>query len=221
MPHHLFSITVNIMSKYLFPFVLAACFAAVPARAAEMLAPDVLAKSVTDEVLAVVRADKDIQSGHQKKVLDLVEAKVLPHFNFEHMARLAMGKNWRQASAAQQKVLTEEFRALLVRTYATAFTQYKNQTVEYRPLRVAPDETDVIVKSLIKQPSGQPITVDYGMEKTDKGWKVYNVKIEGVSLVENYRNTFNTEVQRSGVDGLIKSLSEKNKMLAQAQVNHK
>jgi len=209
------------MSKYLFSFVLAACFAAVPVRAAEMVAPDVLAKSVTDEVLAVIRADKDIQSGNQKKLLDLVEAKVLPHFDFEHMARLAMGKNWRQASAAQQKELTNAFRTLLVRTYTTAFTQYRNQTVEYRPLRMAPDETDVTVKSLVRQASGQPITVDYGMEKTVNGWKVYNVKIEGVSLVENYRNTFNTEIQRSGVDGLIKSLSEKNRLLAQAQVNHK
>ena len=169
----------------------------------------------------MVRADKDIQTGHREKVLALVDAKVLPHFDFEHMARLAMGKNWRQASAAQRKMLTSEFRALLVRTYTTAFTQYRNQTVEYRPLRLAPDDTDVTVKSLIKQPSGQPIPVDYGMEKTDGGWKVYNVKIEGVSLIENYRNTFNTEVQRNGVDGLIKSLAEKNKTLAQAEVGKK
>ncbi|MBX9812271.1 MAG: ABC transporter substrate-binding protein [Burkholderiales bacterium] len=209
------------MMKYLFSFVLAAFVAAVPARAAEMPAPDALAKSVTDEVLAVVRADRGIQSGDQKKVLDLVEAKVLPHFNFTRMAQLAMGKHWRQASAEQQKALTSEFRALLVRTYTAAFTQYKNQTVEYRPLRLAPDETDVVVKSLIRQPNGQPIAVDYGMEKTDQGWKVYNVKIEGVSLVENYRNTFSTEVQRNGVDGLIKSLAEKNKTLAQAQVSQK
>jgi len=195
--------------KYLFTFVLAACFAAVPARAAEMVAPDALAKSVTDEVLAVIRADKDIQSGNQRKVLDLVESKVVPHFNFQHMAQLAMGKNWRQASAEQQKVLTHEFRILLVRTYTAAFTQYKNQTVEYRPLRLAPDETDAVVKSLVKQPSGQPIAIDYGMEKTDRGWKVYNVKIEGISLVENYRNTFNSEVQKNGVDGLIKSLAER------------
>lgn len=203
------------MKKYLFTFVLAACFAAVPVRAAEMVAPDALAKSVTDEVLAIVRADKDIQSGNKKKVLDLVETKVVPHFNFAHMAQLAMGKNWRQASAEQQKALTGEFRTLLVRTYTAAFTQYKNQTVEYRPLQLAPEDTDVVVKSLIKQPSGQPVAIDYGMEKTDKGWKVYNVKIEGISLVENYRNTFNSEVQRNGVDGLIRSLAEKNKMLAQ------
>lgn len=204
------------MKKYLFSALLAACVAASAVRAAETPAPDVLAKSVTDEVMAIILADKDIQSGNQRKVLDLVEAKVLPHFNFARMAQLAMGKNWRQASAEQQKTLTNEFRTLLVRTYTAAFTQYKNQTVEYRPLRLAPDETDAVVKSLIKQPGGQPIAIDYGMEKTDRGWKVYNVKIEGVSLVENYRNTFNSEVQKNGVDGLIKSLAEKNKVLAQA-----
>ncbi|HSN39288.1 MAG TPA: ABC transporter substrate-binding protein [Burkholderiales bacterium] len=204
------------MKNYLFSFVLAACFAAAPVRAAEMMAPDALAKSVTDDVLAVVRADKDIQSGNRKKVLDLVEAKVLPHFNFTRMAQLAMGKNWRQASAGQQKALADEFRILLVHTYTAAFTQYRNQTIEYRPLRLAPDDADVVVKSLIKQPGGQPVAVDYGMEKTDRGWKVYNVKIEGVSLVENYRNTFNAEVQRNGIDGLIKSLAEKNRTLAQA-----
>lgn len=204
------------MKKYLFSFVLAACFAAVPVRAAEMVAPDALAKSVTDEVMAIIRADKDIQSGNQHKVLDLVESKVVPHFDFPHMAQLAMGKNWRQASAEQRKALTHEFRILLVRTYTAAFTQYKNQAVEYRPLRLAPDETDAVVKSLVKQPGGQPIAIDYGMEKTDGGWKVYNVKIDGISLVENYRNTFNSEVQKNGVDGLIKSLAEKNKMLAQA-----
>lgn len=203
------------MKKYLFPLLLAICVATGAARATDMPAPDVLAKSVTDEVLAIVRADKDIQSGNKKKVLDLVETKVVPHFNFPHMAQLAMGKNWRQASAEQQKALTGEFRTLLVRTYTAAFTQYKNQTVEYRPLQLAPDETDAVVKSLITQPGGQPIAIDYGMEKTDKGWKVYNVKIEGISLVENYRNTFNSEVQRNGVDGLIKSLAEKNKTLAQ------
>lgn len=204
------------MKKYLFPLLLVACAATVTARAADTPAPDMLAKSVTDEVLAIIRADKDIQSGSQHKVLDLVESKVVPHFNFPHMAQLAMGKNWRQASAEQQTALTHEFRILLVRTYTAAFTQYKNQTVEYRPLRLAPDETDAVVKSVIKQSGGQPIAIDYGMEKTDRGWKVYNVKIEGISLVENYRNTFNSEVQRNGVDGLIKSLVEKNKTLAQA-----
>ena len=178
------------------------------------LAPDALARSVTDEVLTIVRADKELQSGNPQKVAQLVETKVLPHFNFNRMTQLAVGRNWRQASAGQQRVLVEEFKTLLVRTYTTAFTQYKNQTIEYRPLRMAPADTDVIVKSLIKQPAGQPIAIDYRMEKGAGGWKVYDVTIEGISLVENYRNTFNNEIQRSGVDGLIKALSDKNKALA-------
>jgi phospholipid transport system substrate-binding protein len=178
------------------------------------LAPDALARSVTDEVLTIVRADKELQAGNPQKVAQLVETKVLPHFNFNRMTQLAVGRNWRQASAAQQRVLVEEFKTLLVRTYTAAFTQYKNQTIEYRPLRMAPADTDVIVKSLIKQPAGQPIAIDYRMEKGAGGWKVYDVTIEGISLVENYRNTFNNEIQRSGVDGLIKALADKNKALA-------
>jgi phospholipid transport system substrate-binding protein len=185
-----------------------------PARA-QMLAPDALAKSVTDDVLMVIRADKDIQAGNQKKVLELVEAKVLPHFSFPRMTQLAMGKNWRGANAEQQKRLTEEFRALLLRTYTTALTQYRNQVVEYKPVRMAAGDTDVVVQSQIRQNSGPPVAVDYTMEKTDAGWKVYNMKIEGISLVENYRNTFNTEVQKHGVDGLITTLAQKNRSATQ------
>jgi phospholipid transport system substrate-binding protein len=192
----------------------AACAAVQPLYAADMMAPDALAKSVTDEVLQAVRADKDLASGNSQKVLALVEAKVLPHFDFARMTQLAMGKNWRQAKADQRAALTNEFRTLLVRTYAAAFTGYKSQTVEYKPLKLAPTDTDVVVKSTINQPGGQPVAVDYSMEKSPQGWKVYDVKIEGISLVENYRSTFNTEVQRSGVDGLIKALADKNKSLA-------
>jgi phospholipid transport system substrate-binding protein len=202
--------------KFGFLTLVAAFFVlAVPAQAAD-IGPDALAKRVTDEVLAIVRADKEIQSGsNRKKILDLVEAKIVPHFNFERMTRLAMGRNWRQANADQQKVLIEEFRSLLVRTYTAAFTQYRNETVEYRKPRMDPADTDVVVQSFIHRPGGQPVGVDYSMEKTADGWKVYNVKIEGVSLVENYRNTFNTEIQKSGVDGLIRTLSERNRQLAQ------
>jgi phospholipid transport system substrate-binding protein len=189
-------------------------FATSSAFAAAELAPDALARSVTDEVLAIVRADKELAAGHPQKVAQLVETKVLPHFNFQRMTQLAVGRNWRQASPDQQKALTDEFRTLLVRTYTTAFSTYKNQTVDYRPLRMQPSDTDVIVKSLIKQPAGQPVAVDYSMEKLSGGWKVYDVKIEGISLVENYRNTFNAEIQRTGVDGLIKVLADKNKSLA-------
>jgi phospholipid transport system substrate-binding protein len=192
--------------------------AAAPSFALADVAPDVLARSVTDEVLAIVRADKDLQAGHPQKLAQLVEIKVLPHFNFTRMTQLAVGRNWRQASPEQQKVLTDEFRTLLVRTYTTAFTGYKNQTIEYRPLRMAPTDTDVLVRSVVKQPTGQPISVDYSMEKQGAAWKVYDVKIEGISLVENYRNTFNAEIGRTGVDGLIKVLADKNKSLS-AQVS--
>jgi phospholipid transport system substrate-binding protein len=185
--------------------------AGVPAPAADLSAPDALARSVTDEVLRIIRADKEVQAGNQKKVVEVIETKVAPHFEFTSMTRLALGRNWSQASAEQKKALTQEFRMLLVRTYTTAFTQYKDQVIEYRPLRLAPDETDVVVKSIIKQSSGQPVTVDYRMEKTAGGWKVYDVKIEGISLVENYRGTFNSEVQRGGIDGLIKTLGDKNR----------
>src|SRR5262245_22131242 len=185
-------------------------FVGVSARSADYAPPDVLARNVTEEVLKIIRADKELQAGNQKKVVELIESKIAPHFEFTSMTRLAMGRNWSQANADQKKALTQEFRVLLVRTYTTAFTQYRDQTIEYRPLKLAPGETDVVVKSLIKT-SGQPLTVDYRMEKTDRGWKVYDVKIEGISLVENYRGTFNAEIQKSGIDGLIKSLSDKNK----------
>jgi phospholipid transport system substrate-binding protein len=196
--------------------MMAALFAlTVPASIASTgLAPDALARRVTDEVLAIVRADKELQAGNPQKVAQLVEAKVLPHFNFARMTQLAVGRNWRQASPEQQKTLTEEFKTLLVRTYTTAFSQYRNQTVAYRPVRMAPGDTDVVVKSLIRQPAGQPIAVDYSMERSSGTWKVYDVKIEGISLVENYRNTFSGEVQRGGIDGLIRTLSDKNKALA-------
>ena len=203
------------MRNPLFFFIAFACFLVAIPTQAQMMAPDALAKTVTDEVLAIIRADKDIQAGNQKKVYDLIETKIAPHFNFTTMTRLAMGKNWSQANPEQRKALTSEFRVLLVRTYTTAFTQYKNQNIEYRPVKLASGDDDVVIKSLIRQPSGQPVAVDYSMEKIDQGWKVYNVKIEGISLVENYRNTFNTEVQKRGIDGLIRTLAEKNRALVQ------
>ena len=207
-------VNVRICCKYLILlyFLLFACAQA----GAQIGAPDALARSVTDEVLALIHADKEIQAGNQKKVLELVEAKVLPHFSFVSMTQLAMGRNWREANAEQQKRLIGEFRTLLVRTYTTALTQYKNQVVVYKPVRMAANDTDVVVQSMVKQASGPPVAVDFNMEKTDHGWKVYNVKIEGISLVENYRNTFNTEIQRHGVDGLIKSLADKNRSNALA-----
>lgn len=194
-----------------------ALLAAVPARAQEPMAPDALAKSVTDEVLAVLRSDKDIQAGNVVKVVDLVEKKVLPHFDFTRMTRLAVGPNWRQASPEQQKALVSEFRQLLVHTYAATFTAYKNQSIDYRPLRAQPGDTEVVVKSLINQPGGKPVTVDYKMEKNATGWKVYDVVVADLSLVQNYRGTFDSEVRKGGVDGLVKALTDKNKQLAAGQ----
>lgn len=204
------------MTKRLLAGLLAVgCLAAAAAGAQGAMAPDALARSVTDEVLAILRADKDIHSGNPKKVIELIELKVLPHFNSVRMTQLAVGRNWRQASPEQQKRLVEEFRTLLVRTYAAAFTAYRNQAVEYRPLRMQPNDEEVVVRSQILQPGGPPIAVDYSMEKTERGWKVYDVAIEGVSLVQNYRSSFSAEVQRGGIEGLIKALAEKNRQLAQ------
>ena len=177
-------------------------------------APDALAKSVTDEVLAVLRADKDIQAGNTKKVVDLVEKKVLPHFDFVRMTQLAVGRNWQQASPDQQKALTNEFRGLLVQTYAATLTSYRDHKIEYRPLRMEPADTDVVVKSVINQSGGSPVTVDYKMRKSDTGWKVYDVIVGDLSLVQSYRGTFTSEVQKTGIDGLIKVLGEKNRQLA-------
>ena len=180
------------------------------------LAPDALARKVTEEVLVIVRTDKDIRAGNTQKVLDLVEAKVLPHFNFARMTRLAVGAPWRQATSAQRQSLTNEFRALLVHTYTSSFTQYRDERVEYKPLKLQAGDTDVVVRSLIKQKGGaDPIDINYSMEKTDAGWKVYDVTIAGVSLVQNYRSSFNSEIQRSGIDGLIATLATKNRTLAQ------
>jgi phospholipid transport system substrate-binding protein len=191
--------------------MLAGLFLATAAHADD-LAPDALVKNVSEEVLDIVRKDKDIQSGNTKKAVELVEKKVLPHFNFEHMTRLAMGIEWRQAAPEQQKALIEEFRTLLVRTYSKALTEYKNQTIDYKPLKgpVAAGEP-VKVHTNIKQAGGKPIELDYYLEKKDTGWKVFDIEVGGVSLVTNYRSSFATEIRNGGVDGLIKSLQAKNK----------
>jgi phospholipid transport system substrate-binding protein len=204
------------MNKLLFLLIFSANFLlmSAPASASNMMAPDALARNVTDEVLQILRTDKDLQAGNQKKARDLIETKIAPHFNFNSMTRLALGKNWNAANPEQRKALTGEFRSLLVQTYTASLTLFKDQKIEYRPVKIAPDDNDVVVRSLVRSSGGgEPVQVDYGMEKTDEGWKVYNVKIGGISLVENYRGTFNTEIQKSGVDGLIKTLRDKNRAL--------
>jgi phospholipid transport system substrate-binding protein len=194
--------------------VIALCFSVfASAVSAQDLAPDAQVKKITDEVIGVIKQDKDIQGGNQKKIDDLVDAKVLPYFNFSHMTALAVGRNWPKASAEQQKMLTSEFRTLLVRTYSSALSTYKNQVIEFKPLRAAAADTDVTVRTQVKQPGAEPISIDYSMEKIPSGWKVYDVAVGGVSLVTNYRETFNAEIRDGGVDSLIKSLASKNRSL--------
>ena len=171
------------MKNSLYSLHLMCLLAVLPAHAADVVAPDVLAKNVTEEVLVILRADKEIQAGDLRKAAELIEARILPHFNFSTMTRLAMGKNWGQATPVQRQALTSEFRTLLVRTYTASLTLYRGQTIDYRPLKLTPRDTDVIVKSVVRQARGEPISVDYAMEKTESGWKVYDVKFAGISLV--------------------------------------
>jgi phospholipid transport system substrate-binding protein len=177
---------------------------------AQEVGPDLLVKNVTNEVLEIVRKDKDIQ-GNTKKAIELVEAKVLPHFNFNRMTQLAVARDWKQASPEQQKTLTAEFKTLLVRTYSKALTEYKNQTIDFRPFKMQAGETDVKVRTLVNQPGAKAIDLDYYLEKQPNGWKVYDIEVGGVSLVTNYRNEFANQVRQGGIDGLIATLQNKNK----------
>ena len=190
--------------------VLMAALAA-PFTLAQETTPDVLLKAVTTEVIAAIKQDRGIQAGNPAKIADLVETRILPLFDFTRMTQLAVARNWRLASAEQQKTLTSEFKTLLVRTYSTALSAYRDQVIEFKPLRSASGDTEVTVKSVMKQPGTQPLTMDYDMEKIASGWKVYDIKIDGVSLITTNREAFATRVREGGVDGLIKSLADKNR----------
>lgn len=177
-------------------------------------APDALIKRISQEVLDIAKADKEIQSGNQKRILDLVEAKILPYVDFQRMTALAAGRHWREATPEQQKQLTNEFRALLVYTYSGAISQIKDQKLEFKPMRADPSDTEVEVRSQVLQPRGEPIQLNYRLEKLANGWKIYDVNVLGAWLVETYKGNFATEISKGGIDGLIKTLSEKNKRLA-------
>jgi len=184
--------------------------AAAQAQADAAVAPDALVKDVTLEVVDIIAKDKEIRSGDRAKLIQIIDAKVLPHFNFSAMTALAMGQSWRKATPEQKKRLTEEFRTLLVRTYASALAAYSEQRFEFLPLRARPTDTDVTVHVRVIQPGAQPMPIDYSMEKTAAGWKAYDVMVGGVSLVANYRTEFNATVRQSGVDALIQALAAKN-----------
>lgn len=178
------------------------------------MAPDALIKSLSNDLLETIRADKALQAGDIAKINVVVDQKVLPYVDFEKMTRLTVGRGWRQASAEQRKALVREFRSLLTYTYSGAVSQISDHKVELRPFRAAPTETDVIVRTQVVASKGEPIQLDYRMEKGDAGWRIYDVNILGVWLVGNYKNSFASEINANGIDGLIKSLTERNKDLA-------
>ena len=182
---------------------------------AQEVAPDVLVKTVTMEVVDLITKDKEVKSGGRAKLIEVIEGKVLPHFNFSAMTALAMGQNWAKANPEQRKRLTEEFKTLLVRTYASALSAYSEQKFDFRPLRAKATDTDVTVSVRVMQSGAQPVPIDYSMEKTGSGWKVYDVNVGGVSLVANYRTEFANTVRNSGIDGLIRDLQKKNQSLAE------
>jgi phospholipid transport system substrate-binding protein len=182
-----------------------------PLALAEEIAPDVLVKSISEEVIAAIRQDRGIQAGDPRKIADLVEAKILPHFDFRHTTQLAMGVNWRRATPEQQELLTREFRALLVRTYSGALAGYSDQVIEFRPLRAQPGDTEVTVRSQVRRSGAEPIAIEYDLEKTGAAWKVFDIRVAGISLAATYRSVFAEEVRNHGIDGLISLLSSKNR----------
>jgi len=185
-----------------------------PAVALAQEAPDAVVKRVATDVVNTIKSDPAIQAGNEARIREVLEVKLLPNFDFTRMTALAMGKNWRTATPEQQKRVTDEFRALLVRTYSGALNNYRNETIDYKPLRMNPADTDVTVRTLVMKAAGSPIQIDYSMAKTPEGWKAYDVIVGGVSLVTNYRDEFNDQIKAGGVDGLIKTLADRNKGVA-------
>lgn len=196
-------------------FVGAVALAA-PALRAEVAAPDELIRQISAEVIDVVKADKAIQAGDVSRIMQLVDTKVMPNVNFQRMTASAVGRHWRTATPEQQKRLQDEFKTLLVRTYSGALTQVKDQTVALKPMRSQPADTEVVVRTEVRG-KGEPIQLDYRLESTPTGWKIYDVNVLGVWLVEQYKNSFAQEINASGVDGLITKLAERNKAAAARQ----
>src|SRR6266513_753655 len=204
--------TADEMKSGLFSFLLMWAF--VPLASAQEASPDALVKGLSEDVIAAIRRDKDIQAGDADKISALVEAKILPHFDFRRTTQVAMGVNWRRASPDQQERLTSEFKLLLVRTYSGALASYRDQTIEFKPLRASPGDPEVTVRSQVRQSGAEPLTIDYAMEKTASGWIVFDVTIGGISLAANYRTAFGEEVRNHGIDGLITLLADKNRQAA-------
>ena len=177
-------------------------------------APDQLVKRISTEVLNIAETDKDIQAGNTRKVMDLVETKILPYVDFERMTSLAAGRYWREATPEQKRALSTEFHTLLIYTYSGALSQVRNETIEFKPLRADATDSEVEVRSQVNMTRGEPVLLNYRVAKTPAGWKIYDINVLGAWLVETYKGTFNTEISKGGIDGLIKTLAAKNKQLA-------
>jgi len=190
--------------------IVGVAFALIAGSAIAQEAPDAMVKRVSQEVLTIIKSDPKVQAGDQARIREVVETKLLPNFDFERLTALAMGRNWRQATPEQQKQLVEQFRTLLVRTYSGALTQYRDQTMDYKPLRADANATEVTVRTEVVRQGQAPVPIDYSMAKGASGWKVYDVIVGGVSLVTNYRDEFNEQIKSGGIDGLIKTLQAKN-----------
>ncbi|HLX27275.1 MAG TPA: ABC transporter substrate-binding protein [Casimicrobiaceae bacterium] len=197
-----------IVKRALGLFVAVAALIALPALAQE--APDALVKRVSQEALTVIKTDPRVQDGDVAHIRDLIEAKIAPYFDMDRMTALAAGRAYRQATPEQRKRLADEFKTLLIRTYANALNQYRDQTIDYKPLRAEPNATEVTVRTEVMRPGQQPVPIEYSMEKTPSGWKAYDVIVAGVSLVTNYRDEFTQQIRQGGIDGLIKALAAKN-----------
>ena len=184
------------------------------ATAAPGEAPDALVKRISNDVIETAKADKDIQAGNVNKVTALVDSKILPYVDFQRMTALAAGRFWRDATPEQKTALSNEFRTLLIHTYSGALSQIKNETVEFKPMRADPADTEVEVRSVVNVARGEPIQLNYRLAKSPSGWKIFDINVLGAWLVETYRGTFATEISKGGIDGLIKKLAERNKELA-------
>ena len=189
---------------------VAVALGSITVQAQAIKPPDALIKEVSSDVLDAVKADNSIRAGDVQKVIALVDSKVMPYVDFQRMTASAVGRYWKQATPDQQKRLQDEFKVLLVRTYSGALAQVKDQTVQLKPMRSGPEDTEVVVRSEVRG-KGDPIQLDYRLAKTASGWKIYDVNVLGVWLVENYRNSFAQEIGTNGVDGLIAKLAERNK----------
>lgn len=189
--------------------IASGAFLSLPSWASEE-APDVLVKRISGEVMAAVKADPAVQGGDVNRIIELVDEKIMPSVNFSRMTASAVGRHWRQATPEQQKQLQDEFKTLLVRTYSGALGEVKDQTVTFRPLRARPEDTEVVVRSEVRG-RGEPIQLDYRMEKTPEGWKIYDLNVLGIWLVETYRTQFSQEINARGIDGLIAALTQRNK----------